>query len=93
MDYLTEEVQRMIKAHRRGAFIKGFVMGVVVALIFVYALGCRNIQEWKTIKTIDHMKKIEVAETYYKSDTGFDLGTEGLGEYNIIKVAPSAIGK
>ncbi len=76
--------------------IKGIL--VVLIILFIAASGillsgCRNIKEWKTVKTIDHLKKIETIETYYKTDTGFDLGTEGLGEYNAVKLETSVIDK
>ncbi len=38
MDYLTEEVLETLKAHRRGAFILGFVSGVIVTVIFTSIL-------------------------------------------------------
>jgi hypothetical protein len=73
------------------------ILIAVIAVTLAYALlatqGCANSQQWQKTTVIDHLKKTETTVIMYKSDTGFDLGTEGLGEYNFIPVSLSGVGK
>lgn len=66
------------------------IINVIKAIfIIVLCLGlvsCANYHEWQKQTVIDRIKQIETSTLIYKSDTGFDLGTEGLGEYYLIKV-------
>jgi len=60
-----------------------------VAILVAIALGlssCANIKEWKKTITEDKINKVIITEISYKQDSGFDLGTEGIGEYYLIKL-------
>ena len=61
-------------------------IAVTVVTVMMMLVGCCNVQEWRKTVTEHQLQKVRVTEVYYKSDTGFDLGTEGLGEYYLIKV-------
>ena len=78
-----EKTKEEMKA-RRDAYSVTLVL--VLSLLLTLLCGCANIQEWKVVVVEDKVNKIKTTTTYYKQDTGFDLGTEGLGEYYIIKV-------
>jgi uncharacterized lipoprotein YehR (DUF1307 family) len=68
------------------------LIGISFMLSMILA-GCKNCQEWQKTIIEDQLKKQIITTVIYKSDTGFDLGTEGLGEYNFIPVSVSGVGK
>jgi hypothetical protein len=61
---------------------------VLIILIILAGLlcGCANRKAWKKVIVDDELKKIKTTTVIYESDTGFDLGTKGTGEYYLLKV-------
>ena len=66
--------------------VGNFWIALALVVVLLVLSSCANIKEWRHTVTEDKVNNIKTTEIYYKMDSGFDLGTEGLGEYYLIKV-------
>ena len=63
-----------------------FWIALALVVVLLVLSSCANIQEWRHTVTEDKVNNIKTTEIYYKMDSGFDLGTEGLGSYYLIHI-------
>jgi len=66
--------------------VGNFWIALALVLLLLVLSSCANIQEWRHTVTEDKVNNIKTTEIYYKMDSGFDLGTEGLGSYYLIHI-------
>lgn len=58
---------------------------IVLVLMLLMLSSCAAKRQWQQTIIKDELRMITTTTTTYTEDTGFDLGTQGQGDYSLIK--------